>query len=123
MFLKQNKFLLLGTLALAGVFLGVHFMWVRDSWVEASGKQEEADKSRLEWEKNFKAGDNVIPKLEAEKALDENNKSLKAGLTTLQQIEFGTKESLQPFSEAAVGTGDKKNFLQTKQKMISNKAK
>ncbi len=123
MFLKQNKFLLLGTVVLVAVFLGVHYGWVRDSWVEAAAKQDEAEKSRLEWEKNFKTADNVIPKLEAEKALDENNKSLKAGLATLQQIEFGTKETLQPYSEAAVGTGDKKNFLLTKQKMVFNDAK
>jgi len=123
MFIKQNKFLLLGTLAVAAVFLAVHFMWVQDNWAAAAAKLDEADKSRAEWEKNFKAGDNKIAKVDAEKALEENNRNLKTGFATLQQVEFGSKESLQPFSEGAAGAGDRKNFVMTKRTTVYNHAK
>lgn len=123
MFIKQNKFLLLGTLAVAAVFLAVHFMWVQDNWTAAAAKLEEAEKSRIEWEKNFQMGENKLAKVDAEKALEENNRSLKTGFATLQLIEFGSKESLQPFSEAAAGTGDRKNFVMTKRTTVYNHAK
>ena len=123
MFIKQNKFLLLGTLAVAAVFLAVHFMWVQENWAAAAAKLDEADKSRAEWEKNFQGGDNKIAKVDAEKALEENNRNLKTGFNTLQQIEFGSKESLQPFSESAAGSGDRKNFVMTKRTTVYNHAK
>jgi hypothetical protein len=123
MFVKQNKFLLLGTLAVAAVFLAVHFMWVQDNWTAAAAKLDEAEKSRAEWEKNFQMGENKLAKVDAEKAIEENNRSLKAGFATLQLIEFGSKESLQPFSEAAAGTGDRKNFVMTKRTTVYNHAK
>ena len=123
MFIKQNKFLLLGTAVVAAVFLTVHFMWVQDNWTAAAAKLDEADKSRVEWEKNFQMGDNKLAKVDAEKAIEENNRNLKTGFTTLQQIEFGSKESLQPFSEAAAGAGDRKNFVMTKRTTVYNHAK
>jgi hypothetical protein len=123
MFVNQNKFLLLGTLAVAAVFLAVHFMWVQDNWTAAAAKLDEAEKSRTEWEKNFQMGENKLAKVDAEKAIEENNRSLKAGFAALQLIEFGTKESLQPFSEAAAGTGDRKNFVMTKRTTVYNHAK
>src|SRR5258706_14051273 len=123
MFLKQNKLLLLGTLAVTGLFLAVHMLWVNENWAQASKKLDEADEARKGWEKNFQSGDKLLPKPDAEKALEENNRALKQNLNTLQQIEFGTKESLQPFSEAAAGAGDHKNFLLTKRTNTFNRAK
>ena len=123
MFLNQNKLLLLGTLAVAAIFLAVHFMWVRENWAEAAVKLDEADKSQAEWEKYFKMSENHLAKVDAEKALEENNRNLKTGFSTLQQIEFGTKETLQPFTVAAAGTGDPKNFLMAKRTTVYNHAK
>lgn len=123
MFLIQNKLLLLGTVVVTAVFLLVHFMWVQDNWTAAAAKLDEADKSRAEWEKNFQMAENKLAKVDAEKALEENNRNLKSGFTQLQQIEFGTKDALQPFSVAAAGNGDPKNFLMAKRTTVYNHAK
>ncbi|HYG75382.1 MAG TPA: hypothetical protein VEK08_10305 [Planctomycetota bacterium] len=123
MFFKENKMLLLGSVGVCAIVLGVHFFWVRDNWAKAESAGKAAEEASIAWEKNFRPGDNLMPKPDAEKVLEDNNRLLKVGLTTLQGIEFGTKDTLQPYSEAAAGSGDRKNYLMTKQTNILSRAK
>jgi hypothetical protein len=119
----QNKNLILGALAVLGIFLAVQFLVVQDNWAAAAAKQTQAEAEREQWEKNFKGGGNLMPRPEAEAALAENKKQLQANLALLQKIEFGTKESLREYSESAAGTGDRKNYLATKRTTLLTKAK
>jgi len=123
MFFKQNQNLILGALAVLGIFLAVQFLVVQDNWAAAAAKQTQAEAEREHWEKNFKSGDNLLPRPEAEAALAENKKQLLANLATLQKIEFGTKESLHQYSESAAGSGDRKNYLATKRTTLLSRAK
>ena len=119
----QNKNLILGALAVLGIFLAVQFLVVQDNWAAAATKQTQAEAEREQWEKNFKSGEKLMPKPEAEAALAENKKQLLANLASLQKIEFGSKESLREYSENAAGTGDRKNYLATRRTTLLTRAK
>jgi len=123
MFFKENKMLLMGTVGVCALVLGIHLFWIGPNWAAAADAAKAAEEGSVAWEKNFRGDKNLLPKPDAEKALDENNRQMKVSLTALQHIEFGTKETMQPYSEAAAGAGDRKNFLMTKQTNILTRSK
>ncbi|MCY3020609.1 MAG: hypothetical protein NTW87_16445 [Planctomycetota bacterium] len=122
MFFKQNKALILGTVAVAGLWLMLYFVFVRSNWTAAADKLADAEQGREAWDKNFNDGAKLLPKDEAENVLKENNRLLNANLQTLQKMELGTRDTLHAYTEAAAGQGDHKGYLDQKRITIVNKA-
>ena len=123
MFLKQNKMLVLGTVAAAAVWLGVYWLLINDNWVKADAAKAEAEKRRGQWDAYFEPKNKLLPQPEADKALNDSNEKLRLQLEELKKIEFGTPETLHAFSEAAAGSGDHKNYLATLKTQLATKAK
>ena len=114
MFFKQNRDLFLGAAVVVVVWLGVYFFLVRANWDAADAGRKNSEDVRAAWEKYYKTGDGLLPKDQAERLLEGNKSDLNSNLQVLQKIEFGTVESLHAFTEAAVGQGDRKNYLDQK---------
>lgn len=122
MFLLNNKRLFLGAVAVVIVWLAVYFVAVRDNWATAAAKLEDAEKVRAKWESYYSTDKGLLPKIEAEKALNDNKAVLNKNLTDLRKIELGTRETLHEFTEAAAGAADKRSYFDQKRITIANRA-
>lgn len=120
--LTRNKGLFLGTVIAVTAWLIGYSVWVRSNWAATKAKLQAADETRAEWEKNFKNEAGLLPKNEAENALEENRKLLNANLQLLQKIELGSPQTLHPYSVAAAGAGDPKNYFDQLRIKIVNRA-
>jgi hypothetical protein len=120
---SKNKKLILGALIALGIFGSVHWMVVKANWDEADALLKQADENRSRWDKFFKAGDKLVPRPEADKAINESNEKLRTQFDELKKIEFGTADSLHVFSVAAAGQGDPKNYLASSITQMRTKAK
>jgi len=119
MMTKDNKPLIFGAAGCILVVLIVQFGFISSDWETAAGNQATADDTRKKWDEHFVRGADMLPKPEGLKLLADNKKLLDENLRTLTQIELGTKSAtLVSFMESAAGTGDKKNYLDTKRKTI-----
>jgi hypothetical protein len=118
MMTPENKPLLIGAGACILVVLIVQFGFISPAWSEGTDVLANADRTKGEWDAFFAGGANMMPKPKGMKLIDENKKLLDANLTELTRIELGTLQALKPFSEDAAGSGDKKNFLETKRKQV-----
>lgn len=119
MMTKDNKPLIFGAAGCILVVLIVQFGFISSSWVTVGEQQAAADETRKKWDENFVRGADMMPKPDGMKLLAENKKLLDENQRTLVQIELGTKtDRLVSFIEAAAGSGDKKNYLDTKRKNI-----
>ncbi|MFH0938084.1 MAG: hypothetical protein V1899_02210 [Planctomycetota bacterium] len=121
--ISQNKPLILGAVAIIGVFASVQYMMVRENWAIANAQLQLAQKKSDQWEKNFKLGENLLPKPDAVKALNDSNEKLRLQFEDLKKIEFGTSDSLRVFSEAAAGSDDPKNYFRKLFTQTKTKAK
>jgi hypothetical protein len=120
---SKNKSLILGALVALGIFGSVHWMVVQANWDEADKLLVQANGERERWDKFFKPGDKLVPRPDADKAINESNEKLRTQFDELKKIEFGTADTLHIFSVAAAGQGDPKNYLVSSIKQMSAKAK
>jgi len=109
--LLRNKHLFLGAAGALALWLIVYLASVRSNWSDYSAKLAEADAASTDWEKHYLVKAGLLPKKDAEKALDENGRLLSANLQTLQRIELGIPQWLHPFTIQAAGGGDPNNYL------------
>jgi hypothetical protein len=87
----------------------------------AESQLADAASQKEEWNKYFKSGTKMMPRPDAEKEVKESNNKLMRNIEELKRLEFGTPETLQQFTEAAAGTGDRSNYLITLRTQIANK--
>jgi len=131
MFFEKNKNLLIATVGVSVLWLILYYVLIAPNWQVAHDNEETAQTKRKAWEESTNADEE---RKEAKKANRTNDfkvrKAAEADLNRaseqieikskeLRKIEFGTKESLRPFSVAAVGkNGDTHNLLNEKLKQI-----
>ena len=113
MFFNENKKLILGAVAGLTIWLLVVFMFIQSNWSVQAQKQRETEENKKNWDAYYsaKAGEKLLPRSEAEEAILDSNKKLNGNLEQLRKIEFGNRDNLKPYSEAAAGSGDKKSFF------------
>jgi len=109
--LLRNKNLLLGAAGALALWLIVYFAVARNNWSDYAAKIREGDAASADWEKNYSQGKGLLPKDEADKALEENKNQLSKNLQTLQRIELGTPQVLHPYTVQAAGGGDPNNYF------------
>lgn len=119
---SRNKHLLLGAVAVVAIWLGVYLVFVRSNWDAATERLEAAEQVRAAWEKHLQPGQGLVSKADADKALEEHRNALSVNLQTLQKIEFGTRESLHPFTIPAAVGADPKSYLDQKRINIASHA-
>jgi hypothetical protein len=116
---KDNKPLVIGAAACLLFVLIVQFSFISANMTTAQENIAAYEAKRAEWDKHFNSGANLLPKPKAVEKIKENQKLLDNNMRDLQRIELGTKTgSLQQFTEAAAGAGDKMNYLETKRKQV-----
>lgn len=137
MFFEKNKKLLIGTAAIALLWIVLFYTLVAPKWAEAEANKTAASEHRKDWELYMrndaakkaaeKAPDaspiEYLTQHEAEKKLKENRSKIEIKFSELKKIEFGDHETLKPFSVAAVGkNGDPQNLLNEKTKQAALRA-
>lgn len=120
--MSQNRNLLLGAAAALALWLIVYFAFVRSNWSACAAKLKESEATRADWEKYYQPKAGLLPKTDAERALEENGNQLSANLQTLQKTEMGTAQWLYPFTVAAAKGDDPNNYFDRKRIEIVNKA-
>ncbi len=129
MFFEKNKNLLIGTGAVALLWVILYYVLVSPNWAEAQKSEETAETKRKAWVESTDAlaekkaaekahrTNKFLTKAEAEKELDANSAQTELRMKELRKIEFGNHESLKPFSVAAAGAGgDANSLLNTRSK-------
>jgi hypothetical protein len=111
MFLQANKKLLAGAVAAVVVWLIVYYGFIQSKWAESSTAALDAAKERERWDELYKGKEEMMPKPDAERAIDESNRKLKDNFQVLKNIEFGNEALLKTYTEATAGAEDHKNYV------------
>lgn len=135
MFFEKNKNLLIATGAVALLWIILYYVMISPNWDEAGKSVTAAAEKRLAWEtathadrerkdaKDEKRTNDFKPRADAEKELNRSSEQTEIKFKELRRIEFGTRDTLKPYSIAAVGkSGDTKNLLNEKLKQTKDRA-
>jgi hypothetical protein len=111
MFLQSNKKLLIGAAATLAVWLIVYYGFIQSKWTAADDARTETKAAKDAWDELYKAKDDMVPKPDAEKAIDESNRKIRDNMVLLRTIEFGNEMLLKTYTESTAGSEDHKNYV------------
>lgn len=111
MFLQANKKLLAGAAVAVVVWLVVYYGFVQSKWSDASKVALDVGNAREAWDLLYKKKDDMMPRPDAERQIEESNRKLKNNLAQLRNMEFGTESLLKTYTESTAGAEDHKNYV------------
>ena len=134
MFFEKNKNLLIATGGVALLWVILYYVLVSPNWEAAQKNEESAQTKRKAWEasthaekerqeaKSDKRPAEFKIRSEAESDLNRASELIEIKSKESRKIEFGTRDTLRPFSINAVGkSGDTGNLLNEKLKQTKDR--